>query len=71
MDGCIVRYLLTVSCYCTQGNVGTDLLAGMLAAVDDESNERMTDEQLMDESVTFLLAGEVPSFSLFFAKIVN
>ncbi|CAI7916899.1 unnamed protein product, partial [Closterium sp. NIES-53] len=36
---------------------GKDLLAVMLAARDDVSNEQMTDQQLVDECVTFLVAG--------------
>ncbi|CAI5477169.1 unnamed protein product [Closterium sp. Yama58-4] len=36
-----------------------DLLAVMLAARDDVSNEQMTDQQLVDECVTFLVAGTV------------
>ncbi len=41
-----------------QGIAGNDLLGSMLAAVDDETNETMTNEQLVDESITFLLAGQ-------------
>ena len=40
-----------------EGVEGEDLLASMLAAVDDATNQGMTDRQLMDECVTFLLAG--------------
>ncbi|CAI6010118.1 unnamed protein product [Closterium sp. NIES-65] len=40
-----------------QGDSRKDLLAVMLAARDDVSNEQMTDQQLVDECVTFLLAG--------------
>lgn len=40
-----------------EGVEGEDLLASMLTAVDDATNEGMTDRQLMDECVTFLLAG--------------
>ncbi|CAI5481942.1 unnamed protein product [Closterium sp. Yama58-4] len=36
---------------------GRDLLAVMLAARDDVSNEQMTDQQLVDECITFLVAG--------------
>ncbi|CAI5934187.1 unnamed protein product, partial [Closterium sp. NIES-64] len=39
------------------GDSRKDLLAVMLAARDDVSNEQMTDQQLVDECVTFLLAG--------------
>ncbi|CAI5495774.1 unnamed protein product, partial [Closterium sp. Naga37s-1] len=42
-----------------QGDSRKDLLAVMLAARDDVSNEQMTDQQLVDECVTFLLAGTV------------
>ncbi|CAI5955388.1 unnamed protein product [Closterium sp. NIES-64] len=39
------------------GRGARDLLALMLAAHDEAGNEQMTDEQLMDECITFLLAG--------------
>ncbi|CAI5471260.1 unnamed protein product [Closterium sp. Yama58-4] len=42
-----------------QGVPRKDLLAVMLAARDDVSNEQMTDQQLVDECVTFLVAGQV------------
>ena len=34
-----------------------DLLTALIEAVDDDTNERMTDQQLRDEVTTFLLAG--------------
>ncbi|CAI5491204.1 unnamed protein product, partial [Closterium sp. Naga37s-1] len=39
------------------GRGARDLLALMLAAHDEAGNEQMTDQQLMDECITFLLAG--------------
>ncbi|CAI7910937.1 unnamed protein product [Closterium sp. NIES-54] len=39
------------------GRAARDLLALMLAAHDEAGNEQMTDQQLMDECITFLLAG--------------
>lgn len=36
---------------------GSDLISMLISAVDDESNERMDDEQLRDEVVTLFLAG--------------
>ncbi|CAI5989411.1 unnamed protein product [Closterium sp. NIES-65] len=40
-----------------RGRGARDLLALMLAAHDKAGNEQMTDQQLMDECITFLLAG--------------
>ncbi|GJP39256.1 hypothetical protein CLOM_g23646 [Closterium sp. NIES-68] len=39
------------------GRAARDLLALMLAAHDEAGNEQMTDQQLVDECITFLLAG--------------
>ncbi|GJP51750.1 hypothetical protein CLOM_g10893 [Closterium sp. NIES-68] len=40
-----------------EGREGHNLLDAMLAARDDETNEQMTDQQLVDECITFLFAG--------------
>ena len=53
-------------CLSVQGIVGNDLLGSMLAAVDDETKETMTNEQLVDESITFLLAGQWHGWSACF-----
>ena len=42
-----------------QGEAGKDLLSFLLTARDDVSNEQMTDQQLVDECLTFLIAGSV------------